>query len=1150
MKSFFLVLAALSVVTSRAAESAGPTIAQGQARLLRHPTYSNGRVAFSYLGDLWIVNENGSELRRLTDHRARDVYPRFSPDGKNIAFSSNRDGNYDVFIVPAAGGKPRQLTFHSADDTVSGWSPDGGKIVFVSSRSKGAFPSVSTLFEISAEGGMEESISTDWGSWASYSADGSKLAFTRHPSGWSRKHYRGAYATDLWLMDVGAKKFTKLGDADYKGNYLWPMFGRSGQIYFVADRLAGDAEKNVKFAGPQVMKSVYNIWKISEQGGKAVQVTHHTSGNLSFPSISADGKTIVYEENFGLWKLDVASGKSTELRIDITSDVKENEVELRTVSSEAESFSLSPSGKRAAISTHGEIFSIATDRGEVQRVTETFWREQSPQWSPDGKRIAFISDRTGREEIWIADERGKNLKQISDVDCDKSSIVWAADSKALLWSGSDHKLRRVFIEDSKTEELASSEVSTISTPQFSPDGKWISYSKQDNLLRSHVYVKPLAGGEERKVEGEDLLMSSGAKWTPDGKKLLLLGGVGAPGMASLNRTTMQLYSVALTHIEKNPDDRDVDTEEQAQGPQSPGRRGRSSVSTNAPSSDSTDGEVETPRRTNATASAKVEVKIEWDGLDRRIKKLTSVGGSVTTVKPSPDSKTYAFIASGGDEGDGGSGAPALYTIAEDGSRLTRVSQAPAVEPSEETPRGRGFGRGGLGEPQWSKDGRSIYYMQGGGIYSVAVSSGSSGDSPSTSASAGFGGRGFRGSGASPATTSTTTSSSTPRRVSFTVRLEVDETAERRQVFEEAWRVMKNRFYDPKMHGVDWAAAKKKYETLLANIADSDELHTVIMQMIGELNASHTGVSGGGRSDGTERISTRYPGFDLEADASGHYKISYIYKKGPADHDYVKLAVGNYILGVNGKPLKAGDNYWKLFNIIPGRKFEFSVNSKPEADGAWSVSLEPLSSTAQGNLDYERWVADRKAMVEKHSQGEIGYLHIRAMDAGSFRKFQRDLLDNLGKRALIIDQRFNGGGGIDQELLEILNQRIKYQSWRGRDSVEVPRPVQAFFGPMCVLQNERSASNAEMFPDGFRKLGLGKVIGVPTMGAVIGTGSYRLMDGSSIRTPSFGVFTASGESLENYGVQPDVFVDNTPEDFLAGHDRQIERAVEVLKAEMK
>ncbi len=235
----------------------------------------------------------------------------------------------------------------------------------------------------------------------------------------------------------------------------------------------------------------------------------------------------------------------------------------------------------------------------------------------------------------------------------------------------------------------------------------------------------------------------------------------------------------------------------------------------------------------------------------------------------------------------------------------------------------------------------------------------------------------------------------------------------------------------------------------------------------------------------------------------------------------------------------------MFNFVPGRKFEILVNSKPQADGAWTVGLEPLTAAAKSDLDYERWVDNRRGMVEKLSAGQVGYLHIRAMDARSYQKFERDLLDNLDKKALIIDERFNGGGGIDQELLEILNQRKKYESWRSRNSVEVPRPVQAFFGPMVVLQNERSASNAEMFPEGFRTLGLGKVIGMPTYGAVIGTGSYRLMDGSSLRTPQVGVFTAKGVSLENYGVQPNVTVDNTPADFLSGHDRQIERALEVL-----
>src|SRR4051794_20305662 len=323
-----------------------PAASHAQVKLLRHPTYSKGKVAFSYLGDIWTANDNGSGAQRLTDNKARDIYPRFSPDGNWVAFSSNRDGNYDVFLIAAAGGKPRQLTFHTADDNVVGWSPDGKKVLFSSTRAKGAFPTVATLFEISVDGGIEEPVPTDWGASGSYSPDGRKLAFMRHPSVWSRKHYRGSYAADLWVLDVAAKSYTKIsGQDDYKGNWMWPMYG-DGAIYFVSDRTAN--EKNIKFGGPEVMKSVNNIWKVPATGGAAVQVTHHQDGNLYFPSISADRKTIVYEENFGLWKLDLASGKSTEIVVDIKSDSKENETELVTLS-DAEAFHISPLNRRAAI---------------------------------------------------------------------------------------------------------------------------------------------------------------------------------------------------------------------------------------------------------------------------------------------------------------------------------------------------------------------------------------------------------------------------------------------------------------------------------------------------------------------------------------------------------------------------------------------------------------------------------------------------------------------------------------------------------------------------------------------------------------------------------------------------------------------------------
>jgi tricorn protease len=580
---------------------------------------------------------------------------------------------------------------------------------------------------------------------------------------------------------------------------------------------------------------------------------------------------------------------------------------------------------------------------------------------------------------------------------------------------------------------------------------------------------------------------------------------------------MQVFVVPFQPIEKDPGNRDINTEAQAEIPEpvvpSPGRGGRGGA---------------------PVATPPVQVKIEWDGLSRRITQLTRQGGSVNSIVPSPDGKMILMTAAG----DG------LLVMNEDGSGVTRLNTTPT-----DTGRGgRGVGGGGFGsaEPQWAKDSRGVYFISAGGLYNLAVTPPPSENGSTTTA----GGRGGRGGTPAPAAPmGTATAGAQPRRINFTLRMEFDTVAEQRQVFAEAWRVMKNRFYDPEMHGVNWNAARDKYESLLPHVADLEELHNLIMEMIGELNASHTGITGGTRIPGenaVDRAQTRYPGFELVPDASGFYKISTIYQNGPADHEYLRIAKGDFVLAVNDYELTPGENYWKLFNILPGRKFEFVVNSKPSRDGAWTVSIEPIGQTAFTDLQYAQWVEDRKQMVARLTNGDFGYLHIRAMDEPSLRRFETDLLANQDKKGLIIDERFNGGGGIDQELLELLNQRVAYQRTKGRDSVEIVRPGRTYLGPMVVVQNERSASDAEMFPDGFRRLGLGKIVGMPTYGAVIGTGSYTLLDGSAIRTPGAGVFTATGENMENFGVPPDVLVDNTPADFLAGHDRQIEKAIEVLK----
>jgi tricorn protease len=1126
-----------TAVAAIAALAFATTLAAAPVRLPRHPDYHAGKITFSYLGDIWTANEDGSGVLRLTDNIAREVYPRFSPDGKWIAFASNRYGNYDVFVVPAGGGAPKRLTYHTGNDEVVGWTRDSQNVIFRAARGDGAFPNVAVLYQIPASGGMEKALPVDWGYWASFSPDGKSMVFNRHPAVWSRQHYRGAFAADLWVENIADKSYTKLlGDEQY--NRYWPMWGSDNSIYFVGDPLPND--KSVKPGSPEVRKSANNIYKIpASGGGQPTQVTKHTDGNVFWPSMSSDGKVIVYEDNFGIWKLDVASGKTSEIKLDIATDEKDNEAEIETVTNEVDAFDISPSGRRAVISTRGQILTIATDRGDITRINpdKMASRSDTPKWSADGKYIAFVSDRSGRDEVWISDPEGRTPKKITDLDNEKGAIVWTPDSKLLLYTAADKKLYSYSVADAKTSVVSSSDIARIGSVSVSPDSKWVAFSKQDRTLRSHVYIAPIAGGEERHLSDESLMYSeTNAVWTADGRYIVFTSAEGASnGIATQGglTTTMELWATSLVDQDRDPMNRDIDNEAQGLAAEAAARQaaGRGGAGAAVP-----------------------EVKIDWSGLARRARRLTVPGTAIGGLTPSPDGHSVALtVASGGAGGGRGAGGGAdpnagMYIINVESGQLTRVP--PVAQVAGGGGRGRGGaggGGGGVGGGSvFSRDGRTLYFRSGTGLFAAAVPQGAAGGGAQAAGGGGRGGRGGAPGAAPAAAAEPAATNATAREVTYTANLEVDHKALRAQVFNEGWRIMKNRFYDAKMHGADWNGAWETYGALLDHIVDEEELHTVMMMMIGQLNASHTGVSGGPAA--VERTQqTRYPGFDIVADAAG-YKVGHIYKDGPADRDYLKIKEGQYVVAVDNHDLKAGDNYWQFFTLAPGTKFHFLVNDKPVKDGAWDVTISPIAAGAFGDLQYAKWVSDRRDMVTKLSNGEIGYLHIRAMDAPSLRQFQLDLAANRTKKAIVIDQRFNGGGGIDQELLGILAGR-QYQYTLGRDAgVQMSRP-QNFYGPMVVMQNERSASDAEMFPAGFKALGLGKVVGVPTMGAVIGTGSYTLLDGSAIRTPGSGVWTSTGQNMENYGVPPDVYIDNTPADFIKGRDAQVEKAVEVLKAEL-
>jgi tricorn protease len=1067
-----------------------------EARLVRYPHYHNGRIVFSYLGDIWTADENGQNVQRLTVNRARDVYGRFSPDGKWIAFSSERNGNLDVYLIPVGGGNAKQITNHSADDTVLGWASDSRSVLFSSNRGEDFMPQ---LYLVSTEGGMPWKAGTDMGVQASYSPDGQRLAYNQKSQVYWRKYYRGSFQSDIMIMDVAAKKFTQVTDFD--GLDSWPMWGRDGFIYFVSDRDGN---------------GLTNIWRVSDSGGNADKVTTFKTGDVRWPAISSDGRVIMFEHDFGIWKLDVNSKRATQIKLDIDAETQENLTEAQSFSSQADDYDLAPSSRRVAFSIHGEIFTAPVEEGDLKQLTDGAARDRNVAYSPDGKWLSYISDQSGREELFVVPVDGSMPpQQITDIDALKFGYNWSPDSKDIAFAASDNNLRKVTVANKQVVTLDTSKYGGFGNPVWSPDGKWIAYSKADISRNTDVYMISSSGQEKEAHKVTfDAYSDGNPHFAPDGRKLFFQRA--EPTTGGNQPTSTQIYSVWLERQERDPDD--PEEREQTDAPQQPA-----------------EGEEEgTPaaRRGPPANRPPREIKMDWDGMRRRVRQVTRMPFPILSYTITPNSRTLVFVTT---EPAGQANIPVLYSIQEDGRRLSRITAGQPPNEGAGGPGGGGGFGGGFSDLHISRDGRTLFFRERDGIYSLPLPTERSGAGAAASAAApaaaaaGPGGR---------------------RRINFNVRVRIDRPAEWAEMFDDGWRTMKYRFYDPKMHGMDWDAMRAKYRPLVDYVGDRQELLNILNEMIGELNASHTGAAPPPRGPGAG-VATSHLGVELEPDkTAGLYRVTHVYEDGPADKDWVRVKVGDYLLAIDGRPVKAGDEYWALLNTRLNRKVTVKFNSKPGEEGSWTSRIEAISTGAYSQLRYERWVKERRKKVDELSGGRIGYMHIQAMNQPSLRRFEKELREYRNKEAMVIDQRWNGGGNIEQELLAILVQR-QYQIWQPRGTEATGRPFAGFFGPKIVLQNWRSASNAEMFPAGFRALGLGKVVGTPTMGAVIGTGSYSLIDGSTVRTPGVGVFLADAKrtNMENNGVQPDMLVENKPEDTLAGRDRQLEAAVEELMKQL-
>jgi len=1029
-------------------------------KFARYPHVSQGKLVFSYHGDIWIANENGSSPQRLTAHVARDVFPRLSPDGRWVAFSSDRYGNNDVFIVPSSGGEPKQLTFATTPETVLNWSPDGKGVLVATSQA--ISPWRSPLFIVPIDGSLPTPLPIDGGVQGMLNRDGSVLAFNRMGGSYWRKGYRGNRSDDIWVQDLKTQKITRLTDTnlrEYKDftQDVYPMWASDGRIYFASER-----------------SGHFNIWSIPAAGGAPAQVTRHDDDGVQFPSMSPDGSTIAYENEFEIWTLKVGQRTPTRVVIDMAFDRQRNLTRTVQVQNRPEGFSITPDGDYAAIDSRGEIFVVPTDPeyGEKQQVTNNSWRQRNQTFAPNGRWLAYTSDESKEEEIWVYDREARTRRKLTTHESLKTIAGFSPDSSTLAWVG-NNRLFVTTVESGATTELGFNQAGGYIVSGWSPDGQWLVYTKRDRDQNADVFLMELASKREVNVTQNPWTDTQGVI-TPDGKSVVFTS----------NRDGDQTHIFVVPLARLTEDQNDPVVKERIRRATPAGRP--STGSGQGAGSGQAAGPAAAPTQPAALTTPDVT------RIDRRAVAITSGANPVQGFFLSTDGRTVYF-RSRDDQG------PALFSVGIDGRDRQRLV---AGAYAGLTP---------------TADRRRVFFTENNELWGMEM-----------------------------------TGARRRTRVAFTVNVRVDQRQEWAQILDESWRVMKYRFYDEKMHGKDWNALRAKYEPLLKYVGANEDVYDLANEMIGELNASHTGVSGPDSDPQPTEYQTRYLGVELAPDA-GRYKVTHIYPDGPADKEWLNIKVGDYVLAIDGVQVKAGDNYWPLLNSPLNEYVQLTVSSA--ATGANPRDLRIQSVASLNTLKYDAWVAKNREFVSKATNGEIAYVHIQSMNEPSLVKFRNEINQFWNAKGIIVDIRYNGGGNTDQEIIDILERR-PYEYWNNRWGAPEwgRRPRQAIAGPKVMMINWRSASDSEVTPQAFRDLGLGRIVGNPTSAAVIATGSYALINGGAVRTPGSLVVTYDPErannygiNLENFGVAPDVWVENTPEDELKGFDRELQVAVdEVLR----
>jgi tricorn protease len=1069
-----------------------------EARVLRFPAIYNDQIVFSYAGDLYTVASAGGIARKLTAHEGYEAFARFSPDGKSIAFTGEYDGNREVYLIPVEGGVPRRLTYTASlgrddisdrmgpNNLVIGWTNDSKNIVF-RSRMHEWDDFLGQLYLVPLGGGTATQLPLPRGGFCSFSPDDKKLAYNRifrEFRTWKR--YRGGMADDIWIYDFESKKTENI--TNNPALDIIPMW--SGQtIYFLSDR---DENKRM------------NLYAYDLTTKETKKLTNFAEFDIKFPSLGPNA--IVFENGGYIYRYDLASGQAAKVPVVIADDMLSGRSKLVKVADRVTNYEIAPDGKRALFGARGDIFTVPAKYGNTRNLTQTPGvHERNSKWSPDGQWIAYISDRSGEDEIYIMpqDAKGEAQQLTKNADTYKYHIFWSPDGQKILWSDKLFRLNYIDIKKKDVVTVAKAVTGEIISYAWSPDSRWIAYAKPEVEGLPKVYLYSL--DTQKMIEVTDGWYTSyDPSFSSDGKYLFFVSDRDFNPIYSQTEwnhayaAMSRVYLVTLAADTKSPFEPKSDEVELKKEPEKPAAKPEDQPKKEKPKAEeSKPGE----------AKKEVSVRVDPDGLKSRIIGLPIEVANYGQIVAIGDSVYYLKL------GDRGTKASLkLYDLAE--KKETDLGNTDGYEVSADQKK-----------------------MLVGKDHSYAIL-----DLPKAQIK------------------------DVPKaQIKLDEKLDLsqmemilDLRAEWDQVFEECWRQMKYFFYAPNMNGVDWAALRLRYRPLAQAVNHRADLTYIIGELIGELNSGHTYV-GGGDMPRPQKVKVGQLGAQFERDAqTGYYRISKILRgenwdrslRSPLTEVGVNVKEGEYLIAINGAPAnKMADMYEALLNTV-GKQVTLKISPKPEDKGSRDVVVIPIDSEQQ--LYYHTWVQENIDKVDKATGGKVGYIHIPDMGDPGLNEFVKHYYPQLRKKALIIDVRGNGGGSVSQMIVERLRREIVMFEM-SRDAAARPDPDGLLLGPKVCLINEFSASDGDIFPYRFKKYGLGKLIGKRTWGGVVGIrNSLPLLDGGQLMKPEFAPFSLDGKDwiIEGVGVEPDIYVDNDPAKEYTGIDEQLNKAIEVILEELK